>query len=123
MAFHNGRRAPVVRVMSPNGSETLPIDHAWAIEWIAASDAGVTAVDLSYPVRASLVRFEPIAMGLKNTGKYEWTVEGPEARNAFVKVVAHDAAQHSERTSAISPSLSRSTIPRGSVKDPPWATR
>jgi hypothetical protein len=80
----------VVRVVSPNGSETLSIDHTTSLGWIAADDAGVVSIDLLVSRTGVTGPYEPIVRDIGNTGSYTWTVEGPETENAYFKVTARD---------------------------------
>ncbi len=88
--FTTGSQPPVVRVVSPNGSETLSIDHTAALQWIAADDAGVTSVDLLVSRTGVGGPYDPIVRDIGNTGSYTWTVEGPETQTAYFKVTARD---------------------------------
>jgi hypothetical protein len=88
--FTTGSGPAVVRVVSPNGSETLSIDHEAVFEWLAADDVGVTSVDLLLSRTGAQGPFETIAAGIPNTGSFPWTVTGPEAPNAVFAVAARD---------------------------------
>src|SRR5213075_1982870 len=53
---------------------------------------GVALVDLLLSRAGAAGPYDPIALGVGNTGSYAWTVSGPPTGSAIVKVVAHDAA-------------------------------
>jgi hypothetical protein len=98
--FTTGSRPPLVRAMSPNGSEKLYIDNTAALEWFAVDDVEVSAVDLLVSRSGADGPFETIAAGIANTGSFEWTVTGPETENAFFKVtICDDNGQISEDAS------------------------
>lgn len=85
---------PTVLLLGPNGGERFAMGSTASITWSAA-DAyqGVTAVDL-HLVRNGSVE-EAIALGVPNTGSYEWQVTGPPTSQARLKVTARDAAGNS----------------------------
>lgn len=84
--------APAVAVVAPAGGEALQVDETTALEWQATDNAGVTAVDLLL-ARAGLGGpADTIAVGVANSGSYEWTVTGPVTEEAYLRVLAHDAA-------------------------------
>ncbi len=86
---------PIARVLSPNGGETVTIDTPATLTW-TASDLylGVTQVDLEV-ARTSGGPYEPIALGVPNTGSYAWTPTGPMTSQARLRVTARDAAGNS----------------------------
>ncbi len=89
--FTTGSELPVVRVVSPNGAETLSIDHEATLQWIAADDNGeVGKVDLLVSRAGLDGPYEPVAKDVGNTGSYTWIVQGPESQEACFKVIARD---------------------------------
>ncbi len=87
--------APVVTVNAPNGGESWQANSAQSITWTATDNIGVTSVDLSYSTAGAGGSFTTIATGEANDGVYAWTVPNAPSSNAFVKVVARDAAGNS----------------------------
>jgi Divergent InlB B-repeat domain/SdrD B-like domain len=83
--------APVVQVLAPNGGETFVLGSATDLTWSASDNIAVTAVDLLLSRTGSAGSLESVALGIANTGTYNWTVTGPATANAFLRVVAHDA--------------------------------
>lgn len=86
--------APLAAVVSPNGGESLDVGATAGLLWTASDNVGVTAVDLLLSRTGVAGPFESIAADLANSGSYTWTVTGPVSSDAFLKVVAHDAAGH-----------------------------
>ncbi|MFH1142961.1 MAG: LamG-like jellyroll fold domain-containing protein [Candidatus Eisenbacteria bacterium] len=84
--------APQVTVLYPNGGETLTIDAEVTLQWTANDNVGVTTVDLHLSRSGAGGPFEVIVSGIGNSGSHDWTVSGPATADAFLKVVAHDAA-------------------------------
>jgi hypothetical protein len=83
---------PSATVTSPNGGENWAAGTVHAITWTATDNVGVTSIDLSYSTSGPGGPFTTIATGLSNTGTYNWTVPNTPTSNAYVEVVAHDAA-------------------------------
>jgi hypothetical protein len=79
-------------VTSPNGGENWAAGTVHAITWTATDNVGVTSIDLLYSTSGASGPFTAIATGLSNTGSYNWTVPNTPTSNAYVEVVAHDAA-------------------------------
>jgi hypothetical protein len=83
---------PSVTVTAPNGGENWAAGTVHAITWTATDNVGVTSIDLSYSTSGPSGPFTAIATGLSNTGSFNWTVPNTPTSNAYVEVVAHDAA-------------------------------
>lgn len=83
---------PAVLVVAPNGSELLGIGSTATLSWTATDNLAVTAVDLFLSRAGAVGPYDSLATGLGNTGSYGWTVTGPATADAFLKVIAHDAA-------------------------------
>jgi beta-lactamase superfamily II metal-dependent hydrolase len=86
---------PTVAVSAPNGGESWDVGTVQAIVWSASDNVGVTAVDILYSASGAGGSFTSIAAGEANDGTYAWTVPNDPATNAFVKVIAYDAASNS----------------------------
>ena len=84
--------APVAAVTSPNGGESLTQGAVVPLTWTASDNAGVTAITLLLSRAGSAGAFDTLAAALANSGTYGWTVTGPGTTNAWLKVVARDAA-------------------------------
>lgn len=85
-----GSAAPSVLVTRPNGGERFVPGTSESIQWSASDDIGVTSVDILLSRTGVNGSYETIATGLANSGSYNWSVTGPGAVYAFIKVVAHD---------------------------------
>ncbi|MHC4433179.1 MAG: beta strand repeat-containing protein, partial [Planctomycetota bacterium] len=86
---------PSVAITAPNGGESWATGSVHDITWDATGNVTVTSVDLLYSTSGPGGSFVPIASGQTNDGTYSWTVPNDPTSNAFVKVVAHDAAGNS----------------------------
>ncbi|MHC4401862.1 MAG: Calx-beta domain-containing protein, partial [Planctomycetota bacterium] len=86
--------SPTVAVSAPNGGEDWAAGSVHNITWTASDNVGVTSVDLYYSNNGPGGTFNPIASGETNDGFYQWTIPNDPTANAFVKVVAHDAASN-----------------------------
>jgi uncharacterized repeat protein (TIGR02543 family) len=85
--------APTAHLDSPNTSgEIMVIGQEQLIQWTAGDNVAVTSVDLYLSRNGAAGPFDPIALGLANTGSYDWTVTGPSTADGVLRVVAHDAA-------------------------------
>ena len=68
----------VAAVLSPNGGEAIAIGTPITLTWSMTGNTGsVSTVDL-YISRDYGVHYTPIALGVPNTGSYDWTVDGPD---------------------------------------------
>jgi hypothetical protein len=83
---------PTVTVLSPNGGESWQTGDAVSISWSAADNAGVDSVDLDWSEAGSDGPWIAVAHGLANTGSYDWTAPASSTTEAFVRVIARDAA-------------------------------
>jgi uncharacterized repeat protein (TIGR01451 family) len=86
---------PVVTIISPNGGESWAVGSVHDITWNATDNVAVTSVDILYSSSGPSGTFITIAGGEANDGTYTWTVPDDPTTNAFVKVVAYDAAGNS----------------------------
>ncbi len=86
---------PAVQVIYPAHFAMLTIGQPATLEWSASDNVGVTAVDLLLSRAGPTGPFETIALGVPNSGTFGWTVTGPLAARALLRVVAHDAAGNS----------------------------
>lgn len=82
--------APECQLLTPAGG-TFAIGASVPIRWNARDDRGVRSVDLLLSRSGPNGPWEPIAVGLVNTGDYLWTVQGPECPSvAHLRVDARD---------------------------------
>jgi hypothetical protein len=84
--------APVAVLTAPNGGESLTQGAVVPLTWTATDNAGVTAITLLLSRAGSSGTFDTLAAGLTNSGTYPWTVTAPATTDAWLKVVARDAA-------------------------------
>ncbi len=85
---------PVVTLTSPNGEEDWKSGSAQVITWNATDDVGVTSVDLAYSLDGGSTFPYTIALGVPNTGSFQWLVAHAPTPAARVSVTAHDGANH-----------------------------
>lgn len=83
---------PTVTVTAPNGGETLTIGDLAVLTWTDGDNVGVTCVDVLLSTAGAGGPFTALASCVPDSGHFSWTVTGPTTNDAFVKVVAHDAA-------------------------------
>lgn len=81
---------PQAQTVFPNGGETL--SGTVTFRWTATDAFGdVTGVDIHLSRTGPTGPFEEIALGLANSGRFDWVVTGPAAENsAYLRVTAHD---------------------------------
>jgi uncharacterized repeat protein (TIGR02543 family) len=83
---------PLVHVDAPNTSgEVMVVGQFQDIRWTATDNVEVTTVDLYLSRNGAGGPFEPIALGIANTGTFEWSITGPATETGVLRVVAHDA--------------------------------
>jgi hypothetical protein len=83
---------PQVRLIAPNGGEEFTVGRPAALSWEASDNAGAVTVDLLLSRFGGLAFPETLAVGIANTGSFEWTVTGPAAPYAYIRAAAHDGA-------------------------------
>jgi uncharacterized repeat protein (TIGR02543 family) len=84
---------PVAHLDAPNTSgEVLVVGQFQTIRWTASDNVLVTTVDLLLSRNGAAGPFDPIALGIANTGTFDWTITGPATTTGVMRVVAHDAA-------------------------------
>jgi len=107
---------PVVSALAPNGGETFTAGTTVPLTWTASDNVGVAAVDLLLSRTGAAGPFDPLALGLANSGSYSWPVTGPATTAAFFRVVARDSAGNAG--AAQSAAAFSITVPTG-VDDAP----
>jgi hypothetical protein len=80
----------VVRVMSPNGGETLTSGRTWTIRWVTNKTINpVAKTVLQYTTNGTTWTRIKILTG--NPGSYNWTVPSVSSTKCKVKVILKDA--------------------------------
>ncbi|MCP4171747.1 MAG: hypothetical protein GY758_13345, partial [Fuerstiella sp.] len=111
---------PAVTVTAPNDGEDWAVGSVQNITWTATDNVGVTSVDLYYSNSGSGGTFNLIALGEANDGIFSWTVPNDPTANAFVRVVAHDAAGNTgEDLTNLDFTITQVTVP---LSTPSWTT-
>jgi hypothetical protein len=67
---------PDVTFIAPNGRELLTADTSTMVQWLATDDSGISGVN-RYVSLDHAVSFEPVALGLTNTGSCTWFPANP----------------------------------------------
>jgi hypothetical protein len=81
---------PTVTVLAPNGAENLTANTATIIQWTAAdADSGVASINISLSLDNGAT-FDPIAVGLPNTGSHLWYPANRPTADAIIRVEATD---------------------------------
>ena len=80
----------VVRVMSPNGGETLTSGRTWTIKWVTNKTIRpVAKTVLQYTTDGT--NWVPIKTLTGNPGNYTWTIPNVSFTTCKVKVILKDA--------------------------------
>jgi hypothetical protein len=82
--------APSVRVLAPNGGESLSVGSTFRIRWEATDNVGVSYVTIWLFQGTNQVTV--IASNYPNTGYYDWTVPNRVGEGYKVRIAAVDAA-------------------------------
>jgi len=90
-AFTTRSAPPTMQLVTPDSGQGFPLGATVSIEWTADDDVAVTEVDLWISRDGIDGTYEPVALGLPNTGSYAWDVTGPASSDTWLKGVAHDA--------------------------------
>jgi hypothetical protein len=80
---------PSVTVIVPNGGETYVANSATIVEWIAGDAGGIAGIDLYVSLDGGAT-FDVVALGISNTGSYEWFPANRPTTTAVFRVVAFD---------------------------------
>jgi len=82
---------PSVRVLAPNGGETLVDGQTEEIQWGATDNVVVVALYVLLSRSGASGPFDTLANVPSSPGSYGWLVTLPATSGAFIKVVAFDA--------------------------------
>jgi 3',5'-cyclic AMP phosphodiesterase CpdA len=81
---------PTVHVASPNGGEALTMGQQASLEWDAADASGMMDVDLYLSRTGPAGPWDPVELGVPNSGSFRWWVTGPPTVDAYLRVSARD---------------------------------
>jgi hypothetical protein len=81
---------PTVRVIAPNGGETLFSGNVFRIRWEASDNVGVSKIHILLFEGNTQVMV--VARDLSNTGYYDWTIPDRPGTNYKIRIIAVDAA-------------------------------
>jgi hypothetical protein len=82
---------PDVTLIVPDGGETLVANSATTVEWIAGDAGGIAKIDLYVSLNGGST-FDPVALGISDTGNYTWFPANRPTTTAVFRVVATDNA-------------------------------
>jgi hypothetical protein len=82
---------PDVTVIAPNGGEILVANTSTTVEWMASDDSGISGINL-YVSLDNGVTYDPVALGLTDTGTYTWFPANRPTVQALFLVEAVDSA-------------------------------
>jgi len=88
-----------IRITSPRGYETFRIGSVRFVEWVSGvPGGGYSTVDLELSTEGPSGPWSPIASGLPNNGRYQWTVAADSASSAcYIRATVH-AGEESRTT-------------------------
>lgn len=81
---------PVVQVLTPNGGQTFTANRATNITWSASDASGIAGVNLHLSLNNG-ASYQPLALGLANSGSFSWVPANRPTAQARIKVVATDS--------------------------------
>jgi len=81
---------PIVKVITPNGGETLYVNDTFRIKWEVSDNIGVTKIHIR--LFEDNTQIMVIAADLSNTGYYDWVVQDRPGSNYKIRITAVDAA-------------------------------
>ncbi|MEM2569863.1 MAG: NosD domain-containing protein [Candidatus Bathyarchaeia archaeon] len=81
---------PTVRVISPNGDETLVHGSVYRIRWEATDNVGVSYINIWLLQGSEQITI--IAGGIPNTGYYDWVVPDRPGSGYKIRILAADTA-------------------------------
>jgi hypothetical protein len=87
--------SPAVAVTFPNGGQTLVGNRATNVTWTASDASGIASISIYLSLNNGAT-YDPVALGLPNTGAYSWVPANRPATNTVrIRVVATDNASNS----------------------------
>ena len=90
--FVSDQYAPVVSVTTPAGGEIWNTYSNQTIEWSAADNIGVVAIDIFLSVDGGQSWPDTVAFGLPDTGQYQWSIPAKFSQECRLRMRARDAA-------------------------------
>jgi hypothetical protein len=86
---------PTVTVTKPNGGEVYTANRWTNITWNASDPSGIIAIHI-YESLDNGATYRPLALGLTNSGSYDWVpANRPATNSARIRVVAVDGVGNS----------------------------
>lgn len=100
---------PVLRVISPNGGEQLPIGSRYTITWYGTGTREDVKIEYSTDAGDA---WTVIAEKIPNNGKYDWVVPGTQSEICLVRIseVDGDPVDVSDKVFSIVPPLSEDIV-------------
>jgi len=82
---------PDITVIVPNGGENYVANSGTTVQWIAGDAGGIAGIDLYVSLDGGAT-YQPIGLGLTNSGSYNWFPANRPTVSALFRVVATDNA-------------------------------
>src|SRR5207249_12028182 len=82
-----------IRLVSPNGGDSLIIGVPSKLSWAASGGADAITVDFLLSRNGAAGPFETITLGVPNSGSYLWTPMGPATAGGIIRILAHSGGQ------------------------------
>ena len=116
--FRIGDTSPTVRLIQPNGNQTLVIGQATTIGVQTFASTIVTRVDLFVSRSGPAGPWDPIATAQPESTVYHWVVTGPPTTDVWFRALVKDTLQHfdedvSDTASSIQTLAATGTDPPG----------
>jgi hypothetical protein len=84
---------PTVKVITPNGGESLRINNVFTVKW-STTGLGISTVDLEYSTAMLMfpkMKWNPIATGEANDGSYSWKIPSDESTTCHLRITVRSA--------------------------------
>ncbi len=112
---------PVVHLLSPNGGGVVESGGSMEVRWTATDNVGVTSVNLQYSKTGAGGPWLPLASNVANTGALIVTAPSVATANAFVRVLARDAAMNTAIDASDQPFTLHAQVDAGTRSALEWS--
>lgn len=93
---------PSITLTRPNGAEVIMANRSTNITWSATDASGISSISIHLSLDGGAT-YQPLAMGLSNSGAYSWVPANRPTVDANIRIVAIDNAgnTNSDPTDAV----------------------